>query len=82
MGVIAEGILRGCQGLFTPVSLDTHYQFSIKTLLSNPLDRLTSTWVVPLFLVRTWFVPLPVCDHSKGVYFPPNTGGGVRGFGF
>jgi len=21
MGVIAEGILRGCQGLFTPVSL-------------------------------------------------------------
>jgi len=60
MGVIAKGILRGCQGVFTPVSLryplsvfnknstlnkarvysppcpwDTHYQFSIKTLLSN-----------------------------------------------
>jgi len=35
MGVIAEGILRGCQGLFTPVSLGSHYQFSIKTLLSK-----------------------------------------------
>jgi len=37
--VIAKGIPRGCQGLFTPVSLgypwDTHYQFSIKTLLSD-----------------------------------------------
>jgi len=29
-------------------------------------------------LERTWFVPLPVCDHSQGVYFPPNTGGGVK----
>jgi len=49
MGVIVEEIPRGCQGLFTPVSLgyplsvfnkdstlnpwDTHYQFSIKALL-------------------------------------------------
>ena len=24
-----------------------------------------------------WFVPLSVCDHSQGVYFPLNTGGGV-----
>jgi hypothetical protein len=41
MGVIAEGIPRGCQGLFTraPVSLDTHYQFSIKTLLSRKKER-------------------------------------------
>jgi len=31
-------------------------------------------YVVPLSLVRTWFVPLPMCDHSQGVYFPPNTG--------
>jgi len=23
-----------------------------------------------------------VCDHSQGVYFPPNTGGGVSFFGF
>ena len=28
------------------------------------------------------FVPLPVCDHSQGDYFPPNTGGGVQFFGF
>ena len=34
--------------------------------------RLTSTWFVTLSLVRTWCVPLPVCDHSQGVYFPPN----------
>jgi len=40
--------------------------------------RLTSTWSVPLSLVRTWFVSLSVCDHSKGVDFPLNkTGGGV-----
>jgi len=27
-------------------------------------------------------VPLPVCDHSQGVNFPPNIGGGVFFFGF
>ena len=32
---------------------------------------------MPLSLVRTWFVPLPVCDHPQGVYFPPNIGGVV-----
>jgi len=32
MCVIAKGIPRGCQGLFTPCPCDTHYQFSIKTL--------------------------------------------------
>ena len=35
MGVIAKGIPRSCQGLFTPVSLGYHYQFLIKTLLSK-----------------------------------------------
>jgi len=35
--------------------------------------RLTSTWFVPLSLVCTSrFVSLPVCDHSQGIYFPPN----------
>ena len=33
-------------------------------------------------LARTWFVPLPVCDHTQRVYFPPNKGGGVYFFGF
>ena len=34
-------------------------------------------------LVRTWFVPLPVYDHSQGIYyFPLNTGGGVPFFGY
>jgi len=34
---------------------------------------LTSTWFVLLSLVCTSrFVPLPVCDHSQGVYSPPN----------
>ena len=33
---------------------------------------MTSTWFVPLSLVCTSrFVPLHVCDHSQGVYFPP-----------
>ena len=30
------GIPRGFQGLFTPCPWDTHYQFSIKLLLSKP----------------------------------------------
>ena len=36
MGVIEEGILRGCQGLFTPVSLGITISFQIKNLLSSP----------------------------------------------
>jgi len=35
MGVIAEEIPRGCQGLFTPVSLGYPLSVSIKILLSN-----------------------------------------------
>jgi len=38
--------------------------------------------VFELSLVRTWFLSLLVCDHSQGVYFPPNTGGGVSFFGY
>jgi len=41
-------------------------------------DRLTSTWSVPLSLVRMWFVPLPVCADSQVGYFPPNSGGGYH----
>jgi len=41
MGVIAEGILRGCQGLFTPVSLG--YPLSVfnknSTLKEKEMDR-------------------------------------------
>ena len=33
--------------------------------------------IIEMSLVRRWFVLLPVCDHSQGFYFPPNTGGGV-----
>jgi len=39
---------------------------------SQPVDlhsvnhRLTSTWFVPLSLVRTWFVPLPVVITPRG----------------
>ena len=40
MGVIAEGILRGCQGLFTPVSLAYPLSvFNKKTLLSGVRTR-------------------------------------------
>jgi len=39
-------------------------------------------WLVPLSLVRTWFVPLSMCDRSQVVYFHPNTGGGILFLGF
>jgi len=39
MGVIAEGILRGCQGLFTPVSLG--YPISVFN------KKLYSQWLGP-----------------------------------
>jgi len=49
-------------------------------LVTESVDhRLTSTWFVPLSLVCMWCVPLLVCDHSQGVYFPP-TGGGEQFF--
>jgi len=50
--------------------------------LQSVNHNLTNTWSVPLSLVRKWFVPLPVCDHSQGVFFPPNTRGGIMFFGF
>ena len=85
MGVIAEGILRGCRGFFTPVSLgyplsvfnkklysqilsnnfqflnplpttcpwDTHYQFSIKTLLSNKYIHFKTTFKSPRSIMFT-----------------------------
>jgi len=37
MGVIAKGILRGCQGLFTPVSL--RYPLSVFNKNSTLKDR-------------------------------------------
>jgi len=41
MGVIAKGILRGCQGLFTPVPLGYPLSvFNKKTLLSKLLAKL------------------------------------------
>ena len=43
MGVIAKGILRGCQVLFTPCPWDTHYQFSIKKTLLSRYTRLMSS---------------------------------------
>ena len=40
MGVIAKEILRGCQGLFTPVSLGYPLSvFNEKTLLSSALRK-------------------------------------------
>jgi len=38
MGVIAEGILRGCQGLFTPVSLG--YPLSVFNKNSTLKERI------------------------------------------
>jgi len=48
MGVIAEGILRGCQGLFTPVSLG----YPLSVFNKNSTLKATHTPVVT-FRVRT-----------------------------
>jgi len=79
MGVIAEGILRGCQGLFTPVSLG--YPLSVfnknstlKPLLVPWYKSYTSIgpFLVPWHKLYTTMglvpVPLvPTCD-KKWVY--------------
>ena len=44
---------------------------------TNKQNKQTRKWSVPLSLVRIWLVPVPVCAYSQGVYFPPNSGGGV-----
>jgi len=52
MGVKAEGMLRVCQGesSILPHPLDSHFQFSIKTLLSEVLKK---QWVAPTGSVKT-----------------------------
>jgi len=42
MGVIAEGILRGCQGLFTPVSLG--YPLTVFNKNSTLKEKLGGSW--------------------------------------
>ena len=40
----------------------------------SPTLKVSASWFVPLSFVWTsQFVPLPVWDHSQGVYFPPNS---------
>jgi len=51
MGVIAEGILRGCQGLFTPVSLGYPLSVFNKTLLSRLTADLHSANLFPNLLL-------------------------------
>ena len=52
-------------------------------LTSQLIDDFKRITKVKLSLVRTWFanVPLPVCDHSHGIYLDPNTGDRVKFFG-
>jgi len=51
MGVIAEGILRGCQGLFTPVSLGYPLSvFNKNSTLKGVIFRLHMVeWTLPSF---------------------------------
>ena len=61
MGVIAKGILRGCQGLFTPVflgyPLSVFYQFSIKKLYSQVGDIFTETGNININILKQHVFP-------------------------
>jgi len=46
MGVIAKGIPRGYQVYSPPCPWDTHYQFSIKTLLSKKILGYLSNTII------------------------------------
>ena len=73
MGVIAKGILRGCQGLFTPVSLGYPLSVSNKKLYSQNNVKHTHTQtpdpinhVHPKTLIEMWITYLdPVSDNSE-----------------
>ena len=56
MGVIAEGIPRGCQGLFTPVSLG--YPLSVFNINSTLKAKMASSRVFPS--------PTVVIANNKG----------------
>ena len=45
--------------------------------VQDQIEILSNDITAHMSLARTWFVPLSVCDHSQGVFFPTNTGGGV-----
>jgi len=64
-----------CRYVFMRVDKSVGVQLSTQASAAgtsyHPNNRART--VVPLSLVCTSrFVPLPVCDHSQGVYFPPN----------
>jgi len=67
MGVIAEGILRGCQGLFTPVSLGYPLSVFYKTLLSKKERKVTSSGIeLRLIIFFRFFVyKLFSCFHNS-----------------
>ena len=60
MGVIAKGILRGCQGLFTPVSLG--YPLSVfnknSTLKGPAAQRPADAWITTAAL---YFIGVLFC---------------------
>jgi len=51
MGVIAEGIVRGCQGLFTPVSL--RYPLSVFNKNSTLKERQLRTGCLSILMFHT-----------------------------
>jgi len=76
MGVIAEGILRGCQGLFTPVSLgyplsvfNKNSTLSRTTVLQSQSDVCRTTDkdmpLTPIFFVCLLASDKFVCLASK-----------------
>jgi len=65
MGVIAEGIPRGCQGLFTPVSLGYPLSVFNKKLYSQTKNRYvyTSTYIYASVHSRT-HTHTHICRHT------------------
>jgi len=70
MGVIAKGILRGCQGLFTPVSLGYPLSVFNKKLYSQrPYVACYSRWGWLVGWLGLWATFWHVC-HGKKEYYP------------
>ena len=60
MGVIAEGILRGCQGLFTPVSLG----YPLSVFNKKIYSQMCGLSGVMEHMVSRAFGVLPSCLHT------------------
>jgi len=63
-----------CGSAFKPGASGLPYYYTPPVCVHTVLLALTVWWQNNFFwsAICTWFVPLPECNHSQGVYFPPN----------